>query len=155
MSGAAAGVPVIRLATKDDVVHIRCCAEKAYAPYVAKMEKKPAPMVADFAALVDRQDVFVLEVGGTFCGYIVCYGAGDHFHIENIAVLPELTGRGYGRKLVRFAEIEAQVQGFSRLELYTNEKMRENLVLYPRLGYEEFARQRQDGFARVFFRKQL
>jgi len=146
---------VIRRATNDDVAHIRCCAQKAYAPYVARMGKKPAPMVADFAALVDRQDVFVLEVDGNFCGYIVCFGNKDHFHIENVAVYPEFTGRGYGARLIGFAETQAQDQGYLRLELYTNEKMRENLTLYPRLGYEEFARQRQDGFSRVFFRKQL
>ena len=146
---------MIRLAKSDDVVHIKCCAKKAYAPYVERMEKKPAPMIADFAALVDRRDVFVLEVDGNLYGYIVCFDTADHFHIENVAVLPEFTGRGYGRKLIGFAETRAQAQGFSRIELYTNEKMRENLTLYPKLGYEEFARQKQDGFARVFFRKQL
>jgi len=146
---------VIRRATSDDVIRIRSCAEKAYAPYVARIGKKPAPMVADFAALVDKKLVYVLEVRCHLRGFIVCFPNKDHFHIENVAVLPEFTGRGYGRKLIGFAETEARIQGFSRLELYTNEKMRENLTLYPKLGYEEFSRQIQGGFPRVFFRKQL
>ena len=146
---------MIRRATNDDVANIKCCAEKAYAIYVERMGKKPAPMVADFAALVARGHVFVLEIDGNLVGFIVCFGNRDHFHIENVAVFPEFTGRGYGARLIGFAETEALSQGYSRLELYTNEKMLENLTLYPKLGYEEFARQRQDGFSRVFFCKQL
>jgi len=146
---------VIRRATNDDVVHIKHCAELAYAPYVERMGRKPAPMVADFGALVDRQSVYVLEVGCNLRGFIVCFANKNYFHIENIAVLPGFTGMGYGRQLMDFAEAEARTQGYSRLELYTNEKMRENLTLYPRLGYEQFARKTQDGFVRVFFRKHL
>ncbi len=146
---------MIHHATHDDVVHIKRCAELAYAPYVERMGKKPAPMVADFGALVDTQSVYILEVGCNLRGFIVCFANKDHFHIENIAVLPGFTGMGYGRQLMDFAEAEARKLGYSRLELYTNEKMRENLTLYPKLGYEEFARKTQDGFSRVFFRKHL
>jgi hypothetical protein len=39
--------------------------------------------------------------------------------------------------------------------LYTNERMTENLVFYPALGYVETGRGMQDGFARVFYRKPL
>ena len=37
----------------------------------------------------------------------------------------------------------------------TNEKMTENLTLYPRLGYCEVARRTEDGFNRVYFQKTL
>jgi hypothetical protein len=33
--------------------------------------------------------------------------------------------------------------------------MTDNLGLYPRLGYEEFDRRREDGFDRVYFSKAL
>jgi len=39
--------------------------------------------------------------------------------------------------------------------LYTNERMTENLRLYPALGYLETGGAVQDGFARVFYRKLL
>lgn len=146
---------VIRLANRTDVAAIRQCAEAAYAPYVARMGKKPAPMVADFDNLVCRQVVYVLEIEKTFGGFVVCFSNTDHFHIENVAVAPQFHGRGLGRELMSFAEDKARTLGIFRIELYTNEKMWENLKLYPKLGYEEFDRRYEDGFARVFFRKQL
>jgi hypothetical protein len=33
--------------------------------------------------------------------------------------------------------------------------MVENLAYYPRLGYVEYDRRREDGFDRVYFRKRL
>jgi len=41
------------------------------------------------------------------------------------------------------------------VHLYTNEKMTDNLSIYPRLGYVEVARRHEDGFDRVFFEKRL
>ncbi len=46
-------------------------------------------------------------------------------------------------------------QGFSAVELYTNEKMTKNLQPYPYLGYREIGRWEEDGFNRVFFKKEL
>ena len=45
--------------------------------------------------------------------------------------------------------------GLARVTLYTNARMHENLVLYPRLGYVEIDRRREDGFDRVYFEKML
>jgi hypothetical protein len=41
------------------------------------------------------------------------------------------------------------------LRLYTNAAMRENLILYHRLGYQEDDRRGEDGFERVFLSKRL
>jgi len=49
----------------------------------------------------------------------------------------------------------ARASGARAVRLYTNEKMTANLSLYPHLGYAETHRAVQDGFARVFFEKQL
>jgi len=62
---------------------------------------------------------------------------------------------GIGRKLIHYCEKLAAQKGFSLIELYTNEKMTENLEIYPRLGYSEVGRWREDGFNRVFFRKEI
>ena len=40
-----------------------------------------------------------------------------------------------------------------RMDLYTNAAMRENLSLYPRLGWVETDRRTEDGFERVYFEK--
>lgn len=91
----------IRRAGPEDVAALRRIAAGAYAPYVARTGRAPAPMTADYAKAVrDRQ-------------------------------------------------------AWAEIRLYTNEAMTENLSYYPRHGYTETHRGEQDGFRRVFFRKQV
>ena len=71
----------------------------------------------------------------------------DGFLIENVAVLPELRSRGIGRALLIRAEQEARTRGHGSLYLYTNEKMVENIAMYERNGYVEYARQEGQGFS--------
>ncbi|MEE9589165.1 MAG: GNAT family N-acetyltransferase [Hyphomicrobiaceae bacterium] len=145
----------IRAAMADDADAVRRCAEQAYAMYVARIGKKPAPMIADFAGQIAKGLVHVVECAGDVAGFIVHFANDDHYFIENVALRPEHQGHGLGRRLLRFAEAEAQRQGFGRVELYTNAAMTENLEFYPRLGYVEFERRHEAGFSRVYFRKEL
>jgi ribosomal protein S18 acetylase RimI-like enzyme len=112
-------------------------------------------MVADFATQISAGLLHVAESDGEFAGFIVVYPRGDHMHVENIAILPALQGRGVGRALLAFVEAEARRRGYAALELYTNAKMTENQAFYPRLGYVETARRNENGFSRVFYRKKL
>jgi GNAT superfamily N-acetyltransferase len=57
--------------------------------------------------------------------------------------------------LLGLAEGEARARGYSRVALYTNEAMTENLSYYPRHGYEETHGEPWNGFRRVYFTKQL
>ena len=70
-------------------------------------------------------------------------------------MFPDRQGCGIGRALIAHVEEEARRLGLNAVELYTNEKMTENLGLYSRLGYIETGRRNEDGFNRVFFRKAL
>lgn len=145
----------IRLATADDVADVQRCARAAYSKYILRMGREPAPMLADFAAQIERGHVKVVGSGASFLGYVVYYPENDHLHLENVAVHPQHTGKGIRKSLIQHVEQEARERGFDAVELYTNESMTENLVMYPKLGYVETGRQRQDGFNRVFFRKPL
>ena len=143
----------IRFATLKDLPLIQKCAREAYAVYVDRMGKEPAPMNADFARQIEHGQVMAAFLGTEFTGYVVFYDQGDHLHLENIAVSPAHAGLGIGKKLITFVEKEARRKGLVAVELYTNEAMTENLNMYPRLGYLETGRSLQDGFKRVFFRK--
>lgn len=145
----------IRQAHFGDLDGVRACAEEAYAIYIPRMGKKPAPMVADFAAQIAVGRIHVIEVGGSVAGFIVLYRRGDHLHVENVAVFPAHQRRGLGGALLSYAEEHAKRQNIPAIELYTNVKMTENLELYPRLGYVEIDRREDEGFSRVFYRKQL
>ena len=148
---------MIRPALESDLDAVRRCAEAAYAGYVARIGREPAPMVADFAAALEAGHLFVAEdeEADGIAGFVVFYPRGDHVHLENVAVDPARQGRGLGRALIGFAEGRARDLGLDRIELYTNAKMTENLALYPRLGYREFDRRVEDGFDRVYFSKDL
>ena len=147
---------VIRRARPDDAPAIRGRARQAYARYVPRIGRPPAPMAADYAALIAVGDVSVAtEADGGFLGFIVFRAAGRDLLLENVAVLPGAAGRGIGKALIAHCEQAARAQGAVAVRLYTNAKMTENLALYPRLGYTETARRSEDGFERVYFEKRL
>ena len=145
----------IRKAAKSDLLEIETCAADAYAVYVERIGRKPAPMVADFATAIKNEQLYVALENGQLVGFAVFYPQRDHVHLENVAVSPEFQRRGIGSGLIEFVEQQARVEGYCRLELYTNAKMTENLELYPRLGYQQFDRRYVNGFDRVYFSKVL
>lgn len=64
-------ISAIRRAESDDLPAIRQIVEAAYAPYVPRMGRKPAPMLDDYAALVRDGRAFVLDDSGTVRGVLV------------------------------------------------------------------------------------
>jgi ribosomal protein S18 acetylase RimI-like enzyme len=147
---------MIRQAEASDEPDIRDCAEQAYARYVPLIGRKPAPMVADFAAQIAAEEVYVAtDEQNAFQGFIVFYAEDGYILLENVAVLPSAAGRGVGRSLIGFCEHTARERGINAVHLYTNEKMTDNLSIYPRLGYVEVGRRTENGFNRVYFEKML
>jgi ribosomal protein S18 acetylase RimI-like enzyme len=145
----------IRPALPADVAAVTACVRSAYAGYVERIGREPAPMAADYAALIAAGAVWVANEGEGVVGVVVLHTHGQALLIENVAVAPPRQGRGLGRELVAFAEAHARQCGLAEVTLYTNERMTENLRFYPALGYTETGRGVQDGYARVFYRKGL
>ena len=146
----------IRKATSEDEVSVRLCAEDAYEQYVEAIGRKPAPMVADFGSLIASGSVYVAaETDGELIGFIVFFYEDDQVMLENVAVRSNAAGKGVGKRLITFCEEQAKQYGKKRIKLYTNEKMSDNLTIYPHLGYREIDRRTEDGFNRVFFEKSL
>lgn len=145
----------MRPAVAADVDRLRAIAVAAFAHYVPRIGRKPAPMVADFATHVAAGQVHVIEEGGRIVGYIVTHKRDDGQFIDNVAVDPSRHRRGHGLRLMQFAEAEAARNACPRVFLFTNIHMRENLDIYARLGYAETHRIREDGFDRVYLEKRL
>ena len=146
---------MIRPARPDEAFWVRALVRRAYALYIPRMGKEPAPMLADYGALIAGGEVHVLEEKGEAVALIVIYPKDDALFIENIAVDPVAQGKGHGRALLAFAETEARRLGLKALRLYTNAAMTENLAFYPGLGFRETERREEDGYKRVFFEKRV
>lgn len=152
----------IRKATVEDLSFLQTIVIASYSKYIERMGKPPAPMLLNYNELPKEQDIFVLEAisddkGSEIVGAITLAidEACGVVKISNVVVGPAAQGRGYGRTLMDFAEAVAREKGIDSLALYTNEKMHENISLYPKFGYIETERKSADGYNRVYFRKQL
>jgi len=146
-------MPPIVPATPGDAPAVTECVRAAYAGYVARIGREPAPMTADYAALIGAGEVWLTRADDEVAGVLVLRLQPPALLVENVAVAPDRQGEGLGRALMAFAEDRARAEGLAEVVLYTNERMTENLRFYPALGYAETGRAVQDGFARVFYRK--
>jgi ribosomal protein S18 acetylase RimI-like enzyme len=147
---------MIRKAVENDENGVRGCAEDAYKRYVAAIGQKPAPMLADFKSQIAEGCVHVATNDlGDIEGFIVFFQRDEHMFLESVAVLSAAAGRGIGKQLIQFCESETVRLGLRSIQLYTNEKMAENLAIYPHLGYLETGRRTENGFNRVYFEKHL
>lgn len=149
----AAGM--IRAARADDASTVRAVVHAAYAHYVSRIGKPPGPMLDDYAKRIADDQAWVLEDAGRIVGVLVLEQTTSGFLLDNIAVLPECQGKGYGRQLMEFAEAEARRRGFGEIHLYTHELMTENIALYLRVGFIETRRVSEKGYDRVYMTKRL
>ncbi len=145
----------IRPAVTADLADVQRIAEEAYAVFIGRIGKRPAPMDADFQAHLDRDELYVAVDGRDIGGYLVTYANDGAQFIENVAVLPSRRGAGIGYALCRFAEAEGRRRALPVVRLYTHVKMTENMAYYARLGYTESYRVTEDGFERVYMEKRL
>lgn len=127
----------------------------AFDMYVARIGRQPAPMAADYGAAIASSRVWVIDADDEVAGVVVNQVQADHLLLDTVAVAPSAQGHGYGALLLARAEDDARELGLSEVRLLTNQAMTENHTFYPRHGYVETARGRQDGYDRVFYVKNV
>ena len=123
--------------------------------YTPLLGRTPFPMLADYADAVRSHEVWVLDDAGRIVGVIELVARDDHLWIENVAIAPDRQGRGYGRRLLAFAEDEARRLGLPEMGLLTNERYLDNIAMYTRYGYRETHREPYRGSDLIYFRKAL
>jgi len=141
------------LARQADLPAIEAIITGAYTPFVRRIGREPAPMRADYAALIQAGTVHVLETDDQVLALIVLIREPEALLLENVAVAPAAQGTGLGSRLLAFAEQAAVQAGYRSIRLYTNAAMTENVALYARRGYVETGRRDEAGFSRVFMAK--
>lgn len=91
-------------ATLGDVPRIEALVSDAYAPYVARIEREPAPMRADYAAAVEAGRVLLAVRDSWLAGVLVTEVHSDYLLVENVAVDPQAQGMGVGAQLLGRAD---------------------------------------------------
>jgi N-acetylglutamate synthase-like GNAT family acetyltransferase len=145
----------LRSATSADAAKVTTLVKTAYRHYEEQIGMIPRPMTDDYVEVIRNHQVTVVETHGSIVGVVVLAITDEGFLIDNVAVDPSYRGKGIGKALLKFSEVEAQRVGFHAIYLYTHEKMKENILLYSKIGYVEYDRRSQGDFSLVYMRKQL
>ena len=149
----------LRPARPEDAPRLEAIARAAYEIYLPRIDRPPAPVLADYPAMIAAGQVTLLELGceGSLdsIGFLVAFPRLEDYFVENLAIDPLRQGGGHGRFLMAAAEEAARAASRSVVRLYTNEVMTENLAFYERLGYRVEARRLEDGYRRIYFAKTL
>ena len=146
---------IIRPAKSTDSAAVSACVHAAYQPYISRIGKPPGPMLDDYEEVIIAHQVFVVIVENSLVGLVVLIPQSHCLLLDNIAVHPSFQGQGLGKQLMAHAEQEARQQKYEAIQLYTHEKMVENIAIYEKLGYVEIDRRTEKGYRRVYMEKLL
>ena len=98
----------------------------------------------EIAALIRSGELLVLEHAGGVCAAVLLQGPGQragippsHAYFGMLSVLPELQGRGLGRRLVQIVEKMAQATGATWMSLRIINLREELGRWYKGMGYSE------------------
>lgn len=141
---------MIRVAGAVDLPAVVACVEAAFKGYIPLIGKPPGPMLVDYAPLIERRSVHLLEHEGALMGLIVMEPCPDHLFVETLAVHPDHQRKGVGARLMRFAETEAQRFNLPEMRLYTHAKMAPSLAFYDKLGFAVRERRTESGYDRIY-----
>jgi N-acetylglutamate synthase-like GNAT family acetyltransferase len=148
-------MPALRPARPEDAPSVTALVRAAYARWVPRLGREPAPMTEDDPGLIAAGAVSLLEEAGRLLGVLVLIPEADALLIENVAIAPDAQGRGLGGLLLAEAERVAREIGRRRVRLYTNAAMTENIGFYARRGFVETRRATEHGLHRVYMEKPL
>lgn len=146
---------VFREATLADIEGVQSCVNAAYYSYKDEIDLMPAPLFDDYQNKIISDDVFVIENKSQIVAILILVLKKTYLLLDNIAVHPDFQKNGLARYLLEAAEIKAQKLGYEEIQLYTNEKMINNIQIYTHIGYSELARKKESGYSRVYFRKKI
>lgn len=148
-------LPDLRRAEARDVAAVTALVRAAYAPWVPLIGREPKPMTVDYAQALQANRFDLLEEGGRLTALIETAVVEDHLLIVNIAVGPDLHGRGIGQGLLAHAERLAREAGLATLRLYTNRMFTRNIEIYRRFGYAIEREEQLMGGVAVHMRKTI
>ena len=143
---------IFRKANSIDEDAIKQIASRAYRKYIERMGKEPAPMRPN----IQKNDiVFVCEKENKIIAFAILVIKDGNIFLENLAVEPLLQQKNVGTAFISFIENYLIKEKFDFYQLYTNEKMIENILWYQKIGFKKIREVTEKGFNRVYFQKKL
>ena len=145
----------MRAAVPDDASGAAACVKAAYEHYVERNGKVPGPMRDDYDALIAEHDVTVAERRGALSQ---CSCSKRPRRGSSSTTSPwrrPSRARAWAAICSDWRRRRRSPRGHDSIYLYTQEIMVENLALYERVGYVEYARRHELGLDRIYMRKQL
>jgi ribosomal protein S18 acetylase RimI-like enzyme len=125
----------MRRALRSDIPAIAALQRAAFAPLKARIGLSLEPHDADFTAVFDTTEIWVLDGAAKLDAVLILAHRPDHLLIWSIAVSPSRKGTRLGTNMLDFAEKRAAEAGYGSVRLYTNQRFTENIAWYQRKGY--------------------
>lgn len=131
--------PILRPAQAADANGLKACIDAAYAQYANRILDLP-PVSEGCAEDIANNSVWVATHSDMVIAGVVLVAAERFMKLANLAVHPDHSGQGLGRKLIELAEREAKQLGFNEMRLNTHVDMPDNVRLYQHMGWIEVSR---------------
>lgn len=131
----------LRRATLADAATVRDLTRSAYAKWIPLIGREPLPMTVNYNKAVIDHRIDIYEIYGEAVALVEVVPHAQHLLIENIAVSPDMQGKGIGVLLLDHAEKIARALHLGELQLYTNAAFASNIAFYARRGFQECHRE--------------
>lgn len=145
----------IRIASAADAEAMAAISQNAFSHYVERMGKQPAPMLANFDFHLRYDHCLVASQDKVIIGYLILVLRAPEPLLDTVAVHNDYQGQGVGSLLLKAAEQAIVQTGFKSYQLYTNIHMYENINWYKKCGFIEIDRRQENGFMRIYMRRQI
>jgi ribosomal protein S18 acetylase RimI-like enzyme len=144
----------LRRAAIGDLAAVTALQRAAYVKNRAILGVEPLPLLADYAEILSRYEVYLAE-REALDGVLILEPRADDLLIWSIATAPHAQGRGVGNAMLAFAETRARELGLPCIRLYTGDKLAFNIAWYTRHGYAHESTEQMSDRVRVNLIKQL
>ena len=124
-----------RRATAADLDAITALQRAAYAKNRSLLGVEPLPLLADYADILARYEVWLLDGAAGLDGVLILEPRANDLLLWSIATAPGRQGQGLGNRLLAATDSRARQLGFNIVRLYTGEPLTGNIAWYERHGY--------------------